>query len=79
MVCVRLERTESLSIIAKKIPGSWLVQIRDAGHQFRGQYPDKINKIPQTFLSATIQDNQTFQRLTTKSLLYGIERIFSIS
>jgi pimeloyl-ACP methyl ester carboxylesterase len=40
-------------IIAAKIPGTWLVQIKDAGHQLLGQYPDKVNKVLQTFLSTT--------------------------
>jgi pimeloyl-ACP methyl ester carboxylesterase len=40
-------------IIAGKIPGSWLVQIKDAGHQVMSQYPDKFNKVLQTFLSTT--------------------------
>jgi pimeloyl-ACP methyl ester carboxylesterase len=37
-------------ILAGKIPGSWLIQIKDAGHAVMGQYPDKINKVLQTFL-----------------------------
>jgi pimeloyl-ACP methyl ester carboxylesterase len=36
--------TNSL-IIAEKIPGVWLVQIKDAGHAVMSQYPDKINKV----------------------------------
>jgi pimeloyl-ACP methyl ester carboxylesterase len=44
-------------IIAEKIPGSWLVQMKDAGHQITAQYPAEINKILQTFLSVTSQDN----------------------
>jgi pimeloyl-ACP methyl ester carboxylesterase len=40
-------------IIAGKIPGAWLVQIKDAGHQVMSQYPDKFNKVLQTFLSTT--------------------------
>ena len=40
-------------IIAAKIPGAWLVQIKDAGHQLLDQYPDKVNKVLQTFLSTT--------------------------
>lgn len=41
-------------VIAGKIPGAWLVQIKDAGHALPGQYPDKLNKVLQTFLSTTI-------------------------
>jgi pimeloyl-ACP methyl ester carboxylesterase len=40
-------------VIAGKIPGAWLVQIKDAGHAVMDQYPDKIGKILQTFLSTT--------------------------
>ena len=32
-------------IIAGKIPGAWLVQIKDAGHAVMDQYPDEISKI----------------------------------
>ncbi len=39
--------------IVEKIPGAWLVQIKDAGHAVMDQYPDKIGKILQTFLSTT--------------------------
>jgi pimeloyl-ACP methyl ester carboxylesterase len=40
-------------IIAGKIPGAWLVQIKNAGHAVMDQYPNEISKILQTFLSAT--------------------------
>jgi len=40
-------------IIASKIPGAWLVQIKNAGHAVMDQYPNEISKILQTFLSAT--------------------------
>ena len=40
-------------IIADKIPGAWLVQIKDAGHAVMDQYPDEISKILNTFLSTT--------------------------
>ena len=40
-------------IIAQKIPGSWLVQIKGAGHGLMYQYPDKLSKVLQTFLSLT--------------------------
>ena len=39
--------------IVEKIPGAWLVQIKDAGHAVMDQYPDEISKIMQTFLSTT--------------------------
>jgi hypothetical protein len=43
-----------ISSIARKIPGAWRIQIKAAGHQLPGQYPNKVNKIIlQTFLSAT--------------------------
>jgi len=46
-------------IIAEKIPGTWLVQIKDWGHTVMSQYPEKINKILQTFLSTAISPNVT--------------------
>ncbi|HZD34321.1 MAG TPA: alpha/beta hydrolase [Nitrososphaeraceae archaeon] len=45
--------TSNSLIIAGKIPGAWLIQIKDAGHQLTGQYPDEINEILETFLSIT--------------------------
>jgi pimeloyl-ACP methyl ester carboxylesterase len=36
-------------IIAAKIPGSWLVQIKDAGHGLMYQYPDKLSKVCKHF------------------------------
>jgi pimeloyl-ACP methyl ester carboxylesterase len=38
-------------VIANKVPGAWLVQIKDAGHAVPDQYPDEVGKIVQTFLS----------------------------
>lgn len=40
-------------VIAGKIPGAWLIQIKDAGHAVMDQYPGEISKILQTFLSKT--------------------------
>ena len=40
-------------VIAGKIPGAWLVQIKDAGHAVMDQYPEEIGKILNTFLSTT--------------------------
>ena len=45
--------TPNSLIIAGKIPGAWLIQIKDAGHALFVQYPDKVNKVLQTFLSIT--------------------------
>jgi pimeloyl-ACP methyl ester carboxylesterase len=42
--------------IAEKIPGAWLVQIKDAGHAVPDQYPVEIGKILNTFLSTTGQN-----------------------
>jgi pimeloyl-ACP methyl ester carboxylesterase len=39
--------------IAEKIPGAWLIQIKDAGHAVVDQYPAEIGKIMNTFLSTT--------------------------
>jgi pimeloyl-ACP methyl ester carboxylesterase len=45
--------TANSLIIAAKIPGAWLVHIKDAGHALMNQYPDKFDKVLQTFLSTT--------------------------
>jgi pimeloyl-ACP methyl ester carboxylesterase len=37
--------------IVEKIPGAWLVQIKDAGHAVMDQYPEEMGKILNTFLS----------------------------
>ena len=37
-------------IIAEKIPGAWLVQIKGGGHGLMFQYPDKLVNILNTFL-----------------------------
>ncbi|MDQ5869859.1 MAG: alpha/beta hydrolase [Thermoproteota archaeon] len=39
--------------IVEKIPGAWLIQIKDAGHAIMDQYPEEIGKIVNTFLSTT--------------------------
>jgi pimeloyl-ACP methyl ester carboxylesterase len=43
--------------IAEKIPGAWLVQIKDAGHAVPDQYPAEISKILNTFLSTTNENS----------------------
>ena len=37
-------------IIAQKIPGSWLVQIKGGGHGLMYQYPDNFSRVLLTFL-----------------------------
>jgi pimeloyl-ACP methyl ester carboxylesterase len=44
---------ENSLVIAGKIPGAWLVQIKDAGHGVMVQYPEENGKIVNTFLSMT--------------------------
>ena len=44
-------------IIAEKIPGAWLVQMKNAAHQITSQYPDEVGKILNTFLSTTSPNN----------------------
>jgi pimeloyl-ACP methyl ester carboxylesterase len=43
--------------IVEKIPGAWLVQIKNAGHAVMDQYPEEMGKIMNTFLSTTAQTN----------------------
>jgi pimeloyl-ACP methyl ester carboxylesterase len=42
--------------IAEKIPGAWLVQIKNAGHAVVDQYPAEVGMIMNTFLSTTGQN-----------------------
>ena len=44
-------------VLASKIPGAWLAQIKDAGHAVINQYPAEIGKIMNTFLSTTSPNN----------------------
>jgi pimeloyl-ACP methyl ester carboxylesterase len=37
--------------IVEKIPGAWLIQIKNAGHAIMDQYPEQVGKIVNTFLS----------------------------
>jgi pimeloyl-ACP methyl ester carboxylesterase len=39
--------------IAEKIPGAWLVQIKNASHAVMNQYPAEVGKIMNTFLFTT--------------------------
>ncbi|HEY7081366.1 MAG TPA: alpha/beta hydrolase [Nitrososphaeraceae archaeon] len=43
-------------IIAGKIPGAWLVHIKNAGHAVPTQYPEELGRIVNTFLS-TVPNN----------------------
>jgi pimeloyl-ACP methyl ester carboxylesterase len=58
-------------VIAGKIPGAWLVQIKDAGHAVMDQYPDEISKILNTFLSTTGQNNVTSGNMTSGNVTSG--------
>jgi pimeloyl-ACP methyl ester carboxylesterase len=40
-------------MIAQKIPGTWLVQIKGAGHGLMYQYPQQFTAVLETFLSIT--------------------------
>jgi pimeloyl-ACP methyl ester carboxylesterase len=44
-------------VIESKVPGAWLVQIKDAGHAVMDQYPDEVGKMVNTFLSAITPNN----------------------
>jgi len=45
--------TANSLIIAQKIPGAWLVQIKGAGHGLMHQYPEILSTVLQTFLTTT--------------------------
>jgi pimeloyl-ACP methyl ester carboxylesterase len=49
--------TQNALIIAGKIPGAWLIQIKDAGHAIPIQYPAEVAEIVNTFLSTTGQSS----------------------
>jgi pimeloyl-ACP methyl ester carboxylesterase len=49
--------TQNALIIAGKIPGAWLIQIKDAGHAIPIQYPAEVAEIINTFLSTTGQSS----------------------
>jgi pimeloyl-ACP methyl ester carboxylesterase len=40
-------------MLAEKIPGAWLVQIRGGGHYVMLQYPEQFTAALETFLSVT--------------------------
>lgn len=44
-------------IITSKVPGAWLVQIKDTGHAIMDQYPDEVGKIVNTFLPTITPNN----------------------
>ena len=44
-------------ILAEKIPGAWLVQIKNAGHAIMTQYPAEVAEILNTFLSTSGQSS----------------------
>jgi pimeloyl-ACP methyl ester carboxylesterase len=45
------EPHQNALVIASKVPGAWLVQIKDAGHAVPAQYPEEVGNIIETFLS----------------------------
>ncbi len=46
-------------ILAEKIPVTWLVQIREAGHGLMNQFPEKFTRIVVTFLDETTSEKQS--------------------
>ena len=58
-------------VIAGKIPGAWLVQIKDAGHAVMDQYPAEIGNILNTFLSTAGQNNVTGGNMTGGNMTSG--------
>ena len=58
-------------ILAGKIPGAWLAQIKDAGHAVMNQYPAEIGNILNTFLSTAGQNNVTGGNMTGGNMTGG--------
>ena len=52
---IELVPHENSLVLASKVPGAWLVQIKDAGHAIMNQYPDEVGMVLQTFLSTIKQ------------------------
>jgi pimeloyl-ACP methyl ester carboxylesterase len=46
-------------MMAERIPGAWLVQIRGGGHGLIFQYPNEFSEVLETFLSVSIEVNVT--------------------
>jgi pimeloyl-ACP methyl ester carboxylesterase len=40
-------------MMAERIPGAWLVQIKDGGHGLIFQYPNEFSEVIETFLSVS--------------------------
>jgi pimeloyl-ACP methyl ester carboxylesterase len=55
-------------VIAGKIPGAWLVQIKGAGHALFVQYPNKVNSIAD--ISFDYDDNNPLVDEYTPSMTY---------
>jgi pimeloyl-ACP methyl ester carboxylesterase len=47
---------ENSVTIVEKIPGAWLVQIRNAGHGLMYQYPETFTTIVETYLNGSDKD-----------------------
>ena len=45
--------SENSLILADRISGSWLVQIKDAGHGLMYQYPETFTEVVETFLNVS--------------------------
>ena len=43
--------------IVEKIPGAWLVQVKNAGHAIMDQYPAEVAEILSTFLFTSGQSS----------------------
>jgi hypothetical protein len=57
--------------IAEKIPGAWLVQIKNAGHAVMDQYPEEMDKIMSTFYQLQhIPTNNIFTMIFSSKLSY---------
>jgi pimeloyl-ACP methyl ester carboxylesterase len=57
--------------IVEKIPGAWLVQIKDAGHAIVDQYPAEVGEVFNTFLSTAGQNNVTGGNMTGGNMTGG--------
>jgi pimeloyl-ACP methyl ester carboxylesterase len=56
--------------LAKGIPGSWLIRIKDAGHGLMYQHPDEFNRILVTFLESN-HEHKLLKTPTSVTDLYN--------
>jgi pimeloyl-ACP methyl ester carboxylesterase len=52
-------------MLAERIPGAWLVQIKGGGHGVLWQYPEEFDRVLQTFLTTDEKDYESWSNSTS--------------